>query len=75
MTKHVDDLKLTGRREAILYVIQELQKVFGDLKVEWNEFTNCGVRHVQDVSTKEVTLDQCEYIKNMRPISHPQLEV
>ena len=74
MTKHVDDLKLTGRRDAILQVIQELQKVFGDLKVDWNEFTNCGVRHVQDPNTKEVTLDQHDYIKNMRPICHPQLK-
>ena len=74
MTKHVDDLKLTGRRDAILQVIQELQKVFGDLKVDWNEFTNCGVRHVQDPTTKEVTLDQHDYIKNMRPICHPQLK-
>ena len=28
---------------------------------------------MQDVRTKEITLDQIEYAKNMRCIAHPQL--
>ncbi len=38
---------------------------FGQLKIERNNFTNCGVRHQQDVETKEVSLDQIEYVKGI----------
>ena len=47
--------------------------MFGELKLEWNVFTNCGVRHVQDVRTKEITLGQIHFASNLRSISHPQL--
>ena len=33
MTKHVDDLKLTGRKEVIDSVLHAIQEVFGDLKI------------------------------------------
>eukprot|EP00969_Alexandrium_andersonii_P330030 14585421-Alexandrium_andersonii.AAC.1 len=73
MAKHVDDLKLAGPRTEETSCIQKLEAVFGKLKIEWNSFTNCGVRHVQDPKTKEVTLDQCEYAKALRTISHAEL--
>ena len=73
LSKHVDDLKITGTPSVIQHILSELQKIFGELKIEWNVFTNCGVRHIQDIRTKEITLDQIEYAKNMRSISHPQL--
>ena len=73
ITKHVDDLKTTGQAERVKTVLSELQRVFGELKVEWYVFTNCGVKHVQDQVTKEVTLDQIAYVGNLRAISHPQL--
>ena len=47
--------------------------MFGNLKIEWNCFTNCGVRHTQDKTTKECHLDQLEYAKNLRTISHPEV--
>ena len=56
MTKHVDDLKMTGNPNHLKYILQELQKVFCELNVEWHSFTNCGVRHYQDTCTKEITL-------------------
>ena len=47
--------------------------MFGELKAEYHEFTNCGVRHIQEPNTKEVTLDQTEYIKALKPIVHSEL--
>ena len=40
----------------------------------WYEFTNCGLRHIQCRRTFEITLDQEEYIKNLRPIIHSDLK-
>ena len=54
-------------------ILSELQKVFGELKVEWYTFTNCGVRHIQNTITMEITLDQIDYAKNLCRIVHPQL--
>ena len=73
MAKHVDDLKITGDKPTVIWILQQIEKVFGKLKIEWNNFTNCGVRHVQDVSTKEVTLDQILYISGIKIITHDDL--
>ena len=48
MTKHVDDLKFAGPRHVITKCMKALQAFFGELKITWNDFTNCGVRHCQD---------------------------
>ena len=48
--------------------------MFGELKIEWHTFTNCGVRHIQDQQTKEITLDQIVYVGNLRPIVHAQVQ-
>ena len=74
MAKHVDDLKITGTKAIILWILQQIEKVFGPLKIEWHNFTNCGVRHIQDPSTFEITLDQIEYIKGIKTIIHPELQ-
>ena len=73
MAKHVDDLKLAGKRADIEEIIRQIQIVFGNLKIEWNNFTNCGVRHRQDQQTHEITLDQEEYIAGIKTISHNNL--
>ena len=73
MTKHVDDLKTTGQRDKTLKIFGAIEKVFGSLKINWNNFTNCGVRHTQDVNTKEITLDQTEYVQKIKPIIHADL--
>ena len=36
-------------------------------------FTNCGVRHVQDIRIKEVAMDQLQFASSLKPIAHPQL--
>ena len=74
MAKHVDDLKLTGKKKVIEWVLQQIQEVFGELKIEWYSFTNCGLRHIQDPTTFLITLDQEEYIKNMKPIIHQDIK-
>ncbi len=56
-----------------MYILAELQKVFGELKVEWHTFTKCGVCHIQCHMIHEITLDQTAYAINLRSIAHPQL--
>ncbi len=73
MTKHVDDLKITGEPGMIDYVVSEFQKVFGDLTIQWNTFVHCGVQHTQDPQTFEVTLDQIRFANTMKTIAHPQV--
>ena len=74
MAKHVDDLKLTGKKKVIEWVLQQIQEVFGELKIEWYTFTNGGLRHIQDPTTFLITLDQEEFIKNMKPITHQDIQ-
>jgi hypothetical protein len=66
MAKHVDDLKMAGLRDIIIKIIQLIEQVFGKLKIEWNNFTNCGVRHTQDPKTKGVIMDQNDYVKGIK---------
>ena len=73
MAKHVDDLKLTGDRAIVVRVLQQIEKVFGQLKIDWHSFTNCGVRHTQDPKTKEVRLDQDDYIKGIKLCVSPEI--
>ncbi len=47
--------------------------MFGELKIEWHAFTNCGVRHIQCKITMQITLDQTEYTASLRVIIHAQL--
>ena len=39
LTKHVDDLKIAGEPHVVRKILAELQKVFGELKISWHEFT------------------------------------
>ena len=57
----------------IILILQQIEKVFGKLKIEWHEFTNCGVRPRQHKVTKEISLDQMEYASSLRIIAHPEL--
>ena len=74
MAKHVDDLKLTGKKKVIERVLQQIQEVFGELKIEWFTFTTCGLRHIQDPTTFVITLGQEEYIKNMKLFIHQDIK-
>ena len=43
MTKHVDDLKVCGSKDVVTWILGKVAEVFGQLKIEWHEFTNCGI--------------------------------
>ena len=73
VAKHVDDLKIAGEPEVVQAIMKELEAVFGELKLIKNDFTNCGVRHIQDPVTKEIELDQDEYLKALKCVRHPDL--
>jgi hypothetical protein len=73
MTKHVDDLKLAGIVREIITILQQIENNFGKLKIEWHEFTNCGVRHRQHKVRMEITLDHLEYASSLRIIAHSEL--
>ena len=70
MTKHVDDLKITGSKEMILWIVKCLEAVFGEIKLIWHVFTNCGVQHHQIEDCTQITLDQIAYIAALKPIQH-----
>jgi len=42
---HVDDLKLGGEQKFIEYLLGELTKLFGKLKIVHNSFEHCGIKH------------------------------
>ena len=50
-----------------------MEAVFGKLTVLWDQFTNCGVRHLLDVPKNILTLDQTAYIAALKPIAHDGL--
>ena len=75
MTKHVDDLNMAGVRGELVFILQQLEKVFGKLNIEWNNFTNCGVRHLQNKVTTFISLDQIEYASALRTIFHAELTI
>ena len=73
MAKHVDDLKMAGSRENIIWILQQIEQVFGKLKIEWNNFKNCGIAHKQDVTDKSVTLDQNDYVQGIKLVEPSDL--
>ena len=71
---HVDDLKFAGDKDTIQWIVDKLQSVFGNLIVQWHNFTNCGIRHTQDPTTMEITLDQFAYVAAIKNIQHPAIK-
>ena len=71
--KHVDDIKLVGSKEIIEALVQHLSRTFGKLTIEWHEFTFCGIKHVQDPHSKEITLDQTSFLQAIKPMSQPEV--
>ena len=71
---HVDDLKLCGELKVITEIVYHLEATFGKLILQWNNFTNCGVRHIQCKQTFTITLDQIEYCNALKTIAHPTIK-
>jgi hypothetical protein len=63
---------MAGTEAEIDKYKKEVDQVFGSTEIHKHEYTNCGVRSVMD-KDHNVTLDQHEYIKTMRPIVSPEL--
>ena len=52
--------------------MDRVEKVFGKCKLHKHTYTNCAVRYSKD-EHGNVLMDQDEYIKQLRPIQHPDL--
>ncbi len=72
MTKHVDDLRFTGKEDKATQVVNKLKEEFGDLDIEKDEYTNCGVEHKR-LSNGTVEMTQSRYINSLKTIGHPEL--
>ena len=70
--KHVDDVNMAGTENQIDIYKTKVDNVFGSTKIHKHEYTNCGVRSIMD-KEHNVSLDQDEYIKTLRPIVSPEL--
>ena len=70
--KHVDDINMAGKEKYIDDYQKRVDAVFGSTKIHKHEHTNCGVRSIMD-KDHNVTLDQDEYIKSLRPITSSEL--
>ena len=68
--KHVDDITMAGIEERIDNYIKCVEDTFGTCKLNNHTYTNCAVRYTKD-SVGNVTLDQDEYIKQLRPSYDP----
>ena len=42
---HVDDIKLAGEEQVVTYILRQLTKWFGELKVSRGSFEHCGILH------------------------------
>ena len=51
-----------------------LEATFGKLILQWKNFTNCGIRHIQCKKTFTVTLDQIDYCNALKTIAHPTVK-
>lgn len=71
--KHVDDLKMGGSPEVIEKFVAHLAAKFGKLQIHWNDFVFCGIQHKQNITTKEITIDQSKFIGSIKPMSQQEV--
>jgi hypothetical protein len=65
LSTHVDDLKGTGEPETTEKVLKFLEKEFGTLKTQYDNFTHCGIAHETDEETGHIIMHQHEYAKQL----------
>ena len=70
LLKHVDDLKMAGKRALIEELVAHVSKTFGVMEVSWHKFVFCGVQHEQH-SDGSISLDQIKFLASCKPISQP----
>ena len=71
--KHVDDINMAGTEEKIDRYQTAVERTFGPCKIHKHSYVNCAIRYFKDPVHGNVTLDQDEYIKKLRPIVSPEL--
>ena len=69
MSSHVDDLKGGGDDEIRDRVLRELEREFGEPKVQFEKFECIGIMHEQDPVSKEIWTHQKHYVKQLKPIA------
>ena len=62
------------RKHTTLEIVKYLEATCGELILQWHNFTNCGVRHIQDPITFTITLDQLQYTAALKSIAHPAMK-
>eukprot|EP00959_Pyramimonas_sp_CCMP1952_P462232 9482911-Pyramimonas_sp.AAC.1 len=62
---------MAGTGDTIDKCVKCVEDTFGTRKLNKHTCTNCAVIYTQD-KDDSVTLDQDEYIKQPRPIQHPE---
>ena len=72
LSKHVGDLKIAGQKHHVEQLIAHIERVFGKMKGDYDDFTNCGV-HQSRSADGSVALDQDEYVDALMPIRHVDL--
>ena len=71
LTVHVDDLLVIGDDHHMLYVRQQLQKVFGELSVEENEFVHLGCELKRDRKNNTLNVSLERFCKSVPLIDFP----
>ena len=71
LVKHVDDLKIAGEPAQVQKLLQALVKTFGKIEPETGSFVHCGIRHVQDPNSKELSLDQMDFLNAIKEMPYP----
>eukprot|EP00959_Pyramimonas_sp_CCMP1952_P196165 4101244-Pyramimonas_sp.AAC.2 len=70
--KHVDDINMTGADAGVDSYVKCVESTFGSFKLNKHTYTNCAVRYAKS-SDGDVSMDQDDYIKQLRSIHHVDL--
>eukprot|EP00959_Pyramimonas_sp_CCMP1952_P395913 8295643-Pyramimonas_sp.AAC.1 len=70
--KHVDDINVAGTEDTIGKHVKSVEDTFGKCNLNKHTCTNCAAMYSKD-EDGNVNLDQDGYIKQLRPIQHPDL--
>ena len=70
--KHVDDVNMACLDGNIVNHVNRLEALFGECRLDTHTSANCAVRYTMNENC-DVNMDQHVCIKQLRPISHPDL--
>ena len=70
LSAHVADLKGACRKEVALQLIAHLEKHFGKVKIDYDEFIHTGVKHER--KKDGVMTHQFAYVEQLKPLLVPR---